>query len=159
VNKQQYLTNLKTQCEIRENALKTAETLICAYQKENETLKEENRFLKDRLTTIEHQVSYLEDQSKAIKSMEKELFKLTQRNNELLENNIHYEQKVQALEKELDRVQDFQQIQNEAKTAKAKLKAKEERHRKDLESHFKNYLRLPLREDSFASSIEKKGER
>ncbi len=38
----EYVNHLKSQCTIRFNALKTAENLIAAYQKENEALKNEN---------------------------------------------------------------------------------------------------------------------
>ena len=42
----EYIANLRSQCQMRENALKTAESLITAYQKENEGLREELRMVR-----------------------------------------------------------------------------------------------------------------
>jgi hypothetical protein len=42
----EYVKHLQSQCAIRYNALKTAESLISAYQKENDSLKSENEALK-----------------------------------------------------------------------------------------------------------------
>ena len=57
------------------------------------------------------------------------------------------EQKIHLLEKELQRVTETQ-LTTEAERARIKLKAKEEKQRKDIEGQFKNYLRLPHGEES-----------
>lgn len=87
-SREEYMQNLKYQVEIRENALKTAETLITAYQKENEGLKEENYLLKDKLQNLEDRVAELEQAEGVTKNYEKDLLRYSQRTNELYEKNI-----------------------------------------------------------------------
>jgi cell division septum initiation protein DivIVA len=145
--------NLKTQCQIRENALRTAESLILAYQRENDTLKQEKQELQEEISLLDSKVASLEAQLPNVKTLERTVLKYSQKINELLEKNMANEHRIHLLEKELQRVSEAQ-ITSEAERARAKLKAKEERHRKDLEGQFKNYLRLPQGEESsFAASM------
>lgn len=66
------LDNLKSQCSFKGNALRVAESLIAAYCRENEELKEENKQLRARLKAVGETKMY---------ALQKELLKSTMRVN------------------------------------------------------------------------------
>ena len=48
-SEQEEFNRLQSQCRVRDNAIKTAEQLINAYQKENSALKEDNTRLTEEV--------------------------------------------------------------------------------------------------------------
>ena len=70
-----YLRKLKQQCDVRQKALKTAETLIAAYQKDNQALNSTIQQLNERISTLEGQNNVLQRQEAHIKKLKSSLLK------------------------------------------------------------------------------------
>lgn len=136
-----YISSLKTQCMVRYDALKTAENLIAAYQKDNELLREENQQLKEQLAVSDSQFQEREKYEQQIDKLERTLLKYSQKINHLLEKGMQDEHRIHELQREVDalrarepqesRKQSFRKPERRTADSKCKTSFKPSREERD----------------------------